>query len=88
MNAVVGTWEIAVVDAVRVSDLKFVAVRRSLNDEVNEGVCEKYVDDALDLALSVDPALKKCSSEPSDLGLLQPLRRSKQSGGVMKMFLP
>jgi hypothetical protein len=34
VNAVVGTWvsESAVVNAVRVSDLKFVAVRRSLNE--------------------------------------------------------
>ena len=36
MNVVVGTWvsELAVVNAVRASDLEFVAVRRSFNEVI------------------------------------------------------
>ena len=42
VNVAVGTWvlEFTVVSAVRVSDLNFVAVQRSLN-EAKEGDCEK-----------------------------------------------
>ena len=42
----------------------------------------------MDLVPSVDPALKKCSSETSDLGLSLPLSRPMLGGGVTKMFLP
>lgn len=47
---------------------------------------EKYVDEALDLPPSEDPALKKFSSETSDLE--RSLVRLTVGGGVTKTFLP
>ena len=42
----------------------------------------------MDLTPSEDPALKKCSSETSDLGPSLPLSRPTLGGGVTKIFLP